>query len=287
MKELEEVKPKELEKPKADNIQLALLEIVRREDIDPERLEKFLELQIKMEDRQAKGAFSEALAGFQGDCPVIEKSKKVDFGAASGNRVKYDYSPLDEIAHAIRPHLRKWGLAYRFKIQKTETANEMNLITVISHKNGHSEESDYFFTRLHDDKRMNESQKAKSAITYTKRAALENALGIITGGEDNDARTVDLITENQLKETREILAYLEKEEEPFLEYCSRIFKKTVNKLEEMEVNEGAQVINFLKDLKKNYDKQQEEVKNLTEEEANEEAAREHEQELLKESQNGN
>jgi hypothetical protein len=194
--------PEKKEESQPVNIQAALLEIVQRKDIDLDKLERYIDLQFKMEERQSKMAFMNAMAGFQGDCPSIPKSKRVNFKS-----VDYKYSPIEEITKIINPITQKWGLSYAFDIRKTESPNENNLVTIISHESGHSKEFNYFFNPIHNDERMNRSQQAKSSITYAKRAALENALGIVTGGEDNDARGEDTqaIDEMQLNQIKALI----------------------------------------------------------------------------------
>ncbi|MBF32008.1 MAG: hypothetical protein CL529_12655 [Aequorivita sp.] len=196
-----------------EQMQNALLEIVQRTDIDPERLEKFLDLQIKMEDRQNLQAFNEAFAKFQKECPIISKTKKVEFG-----QTKYDYAPLDEMVHIIRPILGKYGLSFSFNL--SQDSELMCLTTIVSHSSGCSKDFQYFFNDLHDDKRMNQSQRRKSAITFAKRSALENALGIVTAGEDDDARRAvdNPATEEQLEKIQSLLKTTDTPESQFLNY---------------------------------------------------------------------
>jgi hypothetical protein len=190
-----------VERKPDSEIQLAIIEIVKRTDIDPERLEKFLDLQIKMEARQAERDYNEALAAFQGECPIIPKTKNVNFKS-----VNYDYTPIEEIVGVIRPILQKYKLSFSFNVKEATEADKMELITKIRHASGHCEETSYFFNKYHDDERMNKSQQAKSAVTYSKRAALENALGIVTEKEDNDARkTPSEMTSEQLAEINTLL----------------------------------------------------------------------------------
>lgn len=198
------------------DMQSALLEIVRRKDIDPERLKQFLDLQIQMEERQARMAFMNAMAGFQGDCPVIPKTKRVNFKS-----VDYKYSPIEEMTKLITPITRKWGLSYSFDIRKTDNPKEHNLVTIISHEAGYSKEYNYYFNPVHEDDRMNGNQKAKSSVTYAKRAALENALGIVTGGEDNDGRGSEddnVMTSDQLNQIRSLIKATMTDEKKFLEF---------------------------------------------------------------------
>jgi hypothetical protein len=230
-------------KDENNNMQNALVEIVQRKDIDPERLEKFLDLQIKMEERQAKGDFQIALSGFQAECPIIRRIKKIDFTSKkTGSQTKYNYSPLDEIVFQIKPILSKWGLAYSFNVEESGQAEIRKLITTIHHKSGHEKEYSYFFNPLHDDNRMNASQRAKSALTYAKRVALENALGIVTAEEDDDAnRAIDMtISESQLAEIDNLISNTDTDLKKVLK-----FAKT-DSLEALSFLEAKKVINLLK-----------------------------------------
>ena len=224
-----------------NQMQSALLEIVRRKDIDPDRLEKFLNLQIKMEERQAKKSFSEAMANFQGKCPTIPKSKKVEFTAKSGNTTKYNYAPLDEMIHVARPYLKESGLSYSFNMVPKDN-KITKLITTIRHINGHEENTEYEFDTIHEDSRMNLSQRRKSALSFAKRAALENALGLVTADEDDDAkRAIDNpVTKEQLDTIKELMFHTETTEPIFIKYLQ------VESLDDLSVYEAKKAINVLK-----------------------------------------
>jgi ERF superfamily len=194
-----------------------LLEMVKRTDIDPDRLEKFMDLQFKMEAKQAEREFNAALSAFQGECPIIDKSKNVSFKS-----VNYDYSPIEEIAFVIKPILTKHGLSYSFNIKETGDKDKLELITKIRHSSGHCEETSYYFNKYHDDDRMNLAQRAKSSITFSKRAALENALGLITAKEDDDAGGaatgyVD-VTPDQISEIKALIIETKSDEARFLKF---------------------------------------------------------------------
>lgn len=226
----------------APSFENALLKIVERSDIDPERLEKFLDLHAKTQARAASIAFFDALAGFQGDCPIIPRTRYVDFTSKSGNATKYNYAPIDEIIHIIKPHLTKWGLSYSFDIKKTAKESENELQVTIRHRGGHSETTTYFYNPLHDDQRMNQSQRAKSAITYAKRAGLENALGIVTADEDDDAnRALDTIaTESQIDEIKQLVAQTKSEEKKLLAFLK------VESFDQLTAFEAKKAIHALK-----------------------------------------
>ena len=160
------------------SMQDALISIVQRADIDPDRLEKFLDLQIKMENRQAESALNEALAGFQGECPIIQKTKK----AHNSN-----YASYDEIKHVVKPIAHKYGLSWSFSVtDKSETIKE--IVITVRHKDGAQFNSSYLFPSMDDGGKMNSSQRTKSANSYAKRVVLENALDIASAEMDDDAR---------------------------------------------------------------------------------------------------
>lgn len=164
------------------DIQSRILDIVADPNIDPDRLEKFLDLQFKVEARQAEVAFNDALARFQDECPAIIKDKKVSF-----KQTNYAYAQLDEMVCTIRPIMAKYGLSFSFNIKSIDPSTN-ELVTTVKHKAGHSVESSYFFDPMSEGGAMNGSQRRKSALTYAKRAGLENALGLVTANEDDDAR---------------------------------------------------------------------------------------------------
>lgn len=217
------------------SIQDALIQIVQRTDIDPERLEKFLDLQIKMENRQAEKAFNDALSGFQGECPIITKKKKVKF-----NTTSYDYAPLDEIIHIIKPILAKHGLSYSFDIETGEAGSTM--ITTVYHKGGFSKKSLYAFDAMADGGQMNQSQRRKSAVSYAKRAGLENALGLVTAGEDDDARRAidNPVTKEQLDQIFDLVAKTKSDMKGFCEFLK------VTKIEDLSEYDAKKAINALK-----------------------------------------
>ena len=214
----------------------AIIALVQRTDIDPERLEKFLNMQIKMEERENQRSFKSAMANFQGQCPIIKQTKRVNFG-----KVDYSYAPLDEIVYLIKPILSKNGLSYSFDIHKDD-GNDRTLVTTIAHRDGHSESFTHFFTAQHDDQRMNEAQRSKSAITFAKRAALENALGIVTAGEDDDARRLvdSVISEDQLNEIRSMMRLTDTALDQFTKYMK------VDDLSELTEGEAKRAITSLK-----------------------------------------
>lgn len=147
-------------------------------------MERLFALREKVKAEKAKEAFVQAMAGFQSECPVIEKKKEVKNNDGS---VRYKYAPIDSIVEQIKKPLANHGLAYTWTVK-----NEPGFITAIAmvtHKLGHSETSS-FQIPIDAGGYMTAPQKVASALTYAKRYSLCNVLGVSTGEEDDDSTTV-------------------------------------------------------------------------------------------------
>jgi hypothetical protein len=151
-----------------------------------ETMERLFDLRAKVKAEMAKEAFVVALSDFQSQCPIIAKTKKVM--NKDGRTVRYVYAPMDAIVEQIKKPLAANGLSYTFTVENTQ-----ELITAtakVTHKLGHSETSS-FNIPVDKDGYMTIPQKVASALTFAKRYALCDALGISTGDEDTDATDVN------------------------------------------------------------------------------------------------
>lgn len=150
-----------------------------------ETMEKLFALREKVKAEQAKEAYVRALSKFQGDCPIIEKTKKVL--NKDSRTVRYQYAPIDAIAEQIKKPLVENGLSYRWEVENKDKM--IKVTAIITHELGHSESSS-FEIPIDSEGFMTEPQKYASALTFAKRYSLCNALGISTGEEDTDATDV-------------------------------------------------------------------------------------------------
>jgi hypothetical protein len=156
-------------------------------NVSVETMAKLLAMRRELQEEWAKRRFDEAMAAFQAECPVIEKTKKVDFvSRRTGSRTTYCYAPLDEIVRQVKEALGKHGFSYTIETQKSETGI-LSVITV-HHIDGHSEATS-FEVPIDREAYMNAQQQYGAASTFSKRYAFCNAFGILTGDEDTDADT--------------------------------------------------------------------------------------------------
>lgn len=148
-------------------------------------LERLMAMRRELQAEQARAAFDKAMADFQAECPVIVKSEEVR-ERDNPNKIRYKYAPLDIIVAQVKGLLQKHGLSHS-ENAKVET-DYVTAVCTIKHAKGHSETSE-FRVPIDPKAYMNAAQKFASALTFAKRYAFCNALGILTGDADDDART--------------------------------------------------------------------------------------------------
>jgi hypothetical protein len=146
-----------------------------------ETMERLMVIRREVKAEQAKAAFDCALAAFQSECPIIEKRKTV-FNKGS-TTVRYKYAPLDDIIAQVKGLLQKHRFSYSLNTENKP--GFVKAICKLKHEEGHHELSE-FEIPIDKEAFMNCQQQFASALTFAKRYTFCNALGIMTGDEDND-----------------------------------------------------------------------------------------------------
>lgn len=169
----------------ADETATSLVRMAIEKNVSVDVIERLVALQERVTDRNARGAYFEALAAFQDECPEIAKSKKANITGRNGSSFSYSYAPLDVVARTIRPVLRKHGLSYNFDV--SQEGSTLIISCVVRHIDGHSERSS-FPVPVDKGGRMSDAQANGAALTYGKRQALVAALGLTTADADTDGK---------------------------------------------------------------------------------------------------
>lgn len=174
---------------------LSLIEMSIEKGADLVQIEKFMDLQERYEANEAKKQFNYAMSVFQSALPIIEKKGLVNYTSTKGT-TNYNYARLEDIAQAIRPALKLSGLSYRFT--QEQNAGQIKVTCIVTHIDGHSEESS-----LHSNPDLSGGKdplKAMaSAISYLRRYTLTGLLGIVVGGEDDDAGSAGGLVDGEQK----------------------------------------------------------------------------------------
>jgi hypothetical protein len=203
-----EKKPVKKRQPKVDlpatpeNMLMTAL----KEGMSIEVIEKLLTLKERIEKNEAEKAYQEAMSKFQAECPVIPKKKPVK--NKDGKTTRYKYAPIDDIVPIVYPIMTKNNLSFTVKthLETKDEISGMTAVAKISHILGHSETTD-FWAPIDDNEYMTRQQRYGSTRTFTSRYALCDALGIITGDEDNDTNDPQNLKDQEEAKKAELEAH--------------------------------------------------------------------------------
>lgn len=156
-----------------------------------ELMREVMEIRRELKAEAAREAFFAALSVFQAECPIIKRKKAV-YEKDRTKGVRYHYAPLDDIVRIVGPLLTKHGLSYKIesRVEVREKIEWLLVECIVHHELGHKEKSPPFEVPLMFSDFMNKQQSFGAATTFAKRYAILDALGIVTGDDDNDARGV-------------------------------------------------------------------------------------------------
>ena len=167
----------------------ALLAQAIDKNLPIESMERLLAMRREMKQEWAREQYFNALAGFQHECPVIAKEKKVPNKKKDNEKeatTKYTYAPIEDIVIVVKDYLEKWGFSYTFKSRQED--GFYTAICVAHHRDGHEEQTEFKVpTSFPEYMNMSGAQMQGASCTYADRYAFKNAFGIVTKGEDTDA----------------------------------------------------------------------------------------------------
>ena len=147
-------------------------------DVDVDKLQRLIDMQTSILDRNAKAAFDSAFADMQAEIPVIAERSKTDKGT---------YAPLEDIIETIRPILQRHGFALSHQTE-WPAPGVVKIVGILTHRQGHEKRSE-FITPPDGLTGRNAIQALGSAMTYGRRYTTADLLNIVSRkGEDDDAR---------------------------------------------------------------------------------------------------
>lgn len=149
--------------------------------VDPDKIEKLLNIQIKMLDRQAKMDFDQALARVQKQMPRITKRGEIKNRAGE---VVARYMKYEDIDMVIRPILQAEDFSLVHNV--TDEGGRMKVETFLKHKSGHQESVNIVLPYDKPNALKSEIQAAAGTSSVGKRNNVCNLLNLTAEGEDDD-----------------------------------------------------------------------------------------------------
>jgi hypothetical protein len=181
--------------------QAAIMKVIERvamsPDADIDKLEKMLDMQERIMDKNAEAEFNKAMVAALVEIPSFEEST---IGAVTkGGDTKYKYATFEQINKVVKPILAKHDLFMSFTTDFKDGG--VYVTAVITHKDGHAKQTTGLFPFDADGQKSN-IQAVGSAISYGKRYMQNALLNISTHGEDDDGfasqKKIDVVKIEQL-----------------------------------------------------------------------------------------
>tara|TARA_R110002051_G_C8663467_1_gene489347 strand:+ start:376 stop:1221 length:846 start_codon:yes stop_codon:yes gene_type:complete len=211
-------------------VQNQFMNVIERVATDPAadmgKLEKMLDMQERVIERESQQAFAADMSAMQSEMPRV-------FKMAQGHNITY--ARLEDINDSIRPVLQKYGFCVTFKTEQTDLKS-VSITAICSHKLG-SKQDTTLILPLDTSGSKNAVQAVGSTVSYGKRYAMCALLNISTGDDTNgfnlgkSAEEVSGKSPVSQDDIKRLFEYLSSDKTP-LE-----FQGWVNSLDEDKYNE--------------------------------------------------
>lgn len=150
-------------------------------------IERLIAAQERVNAHQAKAAFDAAFAKMQPSIPVIDEKGRIK--NKDGQSTRSTYAKLEDIHKVIKPILAEHGFAVRHRTEwPEEKKNIIRIVGILSHEQGHSEESVFEAPMDRSDYRT-DIQSQGSTISYGRRYTTIDLLNISTRAMDDDGES--------------------------------------------------------------------------------------------------
>jgi len=177
------VKPQDqLPAAPVSSIDAVLAAALRQDDVDLDRVERFLALKREYEADEARKEYVAAMARFKAKPLTIEKDKHVKFTTQKGV-TEYDHATIGNVVKVICAGLGSEGFSHRWDTK--QDAGKITVTCIITHARGHAE-STMLIASPDDSGGKNGIQSIASTITYLQRYTLLAATGLATSDQEDD-----------------------------------------------------------------------------------------------------
>ena len=188
-----------------------LQQLITRPDLDSDafnRIDKYLDIQERIMNKNSQIAFNNALAEMQPEMPIIKRKTK---GYNS------QYAAYENIMEPYLPILSKHGFSLSFSNENIE--NAIKIFGTLAHKEGYQKTVDISLP-LDTSGNKNNLQAVGSTISYGRRYLVGMLLNVVTEGEDDDGHSggSESINEEQVANIRALITEVGADQTGFLKY---------------------------------------------------------------------
>ena len=204
----------------------AIVSMIERAALNPlvdiDKMERLLQMQERIFERQAKAEYALAFSQMQGELPSIERNGKIIIHDKNDrNKIIQEtaFATWEDINEAIKPVLKEHGFSLSFPIGQT-AEGRITVTCVLLHRGGHSEQTTMVL--MHDSSgSKNSVQAIGSSVSYGKRYTASAMLNITSHGEDDDGKIAgepEYISSDQEITLRDLILAVDADEKKFCAY---------------------------------------------------------------------
>lgn len=186
-------------------------------DIDADKLQKLVDMQMQILDRNAKTEFYDAMNRVQSKLPSVLPNKR-------NSQTNSDYADLKAISSAITPVYTAEGFSASFWQGKSDAEGMIRVVGILRHKSGYSEPER--FVDIPPDKvgikgsvNKTDIHAAGSAFTYGRRYLKAMMFDISVGLDTDGNADYERITEDQAANLEAMIEEVGADRQKFLAYC--------------------------------------------------------------------
>lgn len=166
-----------------------LLQVIARAARDPsvdiDKMERLLAMQERVQERQARQAFTEAKIAMRPELPEVTMKGLIRIVKDGKTIQETPFARFEDIHEAVMPILTRHGFDLSFRNGLSDDG-KVRVTTILSHVGGCQEETN--FDLPHDSSgSKNSVQAVGSSTSYGKRYGTLSILNIKVSGEDDNA----------------------------------------------------------------------------------------------------
>lgn len=198
-----------------DSILAIIAKAASDPNVDIDKMDRLLQMQERVQDRQAAADFADALAKMQPELPVITANSEI----LHNGKLIAKYASWDHIYSAIKPILSEYGFSLIFRNTSTD---KDETTTAVLKRGGHEETNSVTLPRDSSGAKNN-VQAVGSSRTYGQRYSACPLIGITIQGDDDDGKRAGAdhpISVKQYDELRKLMTATQTEEDAFINFLA-------------------------------------------------------------------
>ena len=182
-----------------ENISSGMLAVIERAAVNPEvdvqKMEKLLDMQERIFNKNAEISFNQAMVKCQGEIPLIKKT-------GLNQQTNSQFAKLEEMQIVAMPFITSNGFCLSYGTSDSALAEHYRVTCLVSHTGGHSREYQADipadFVGMKGQPNKTKTHGAGSSLSYGQRYLMKMIFNIKVVGMDSDGNSpIDRVSKEQ------------------------------------------------------------------------------------------